>query len=252
MNAENEFSLEVGYVDKDNVTHTSYTLKEMTGKEEEAIHKSDVKGNSAKAITRLLAYCVTSIGSLTPKSVGKFTEWEKIIKSLYAGDVDNMLLNLRRISIGEEVTVQHLCPFCKTKLNTTFNVDELPKIPFKGNTVIPFTLKGGYVDGKGEVHKEGTLRLPTHEDRELAFPLAKKNIAYAETFMLSRLCTFNDGYPIDDTVMRALTVKDRKYLTGILKENNFGVDTVINSVCSNCGEELQVNMQSLANDFFSA
>ena len=251
MNAENEFILTVGYTDEEGNVHTSYGLKEMTGKEEEAIHKSDVKGNGAKAITRLLAYCVTHIGDLTPKSVGKFSDWEKIIRNLCAGDVDYMLMNLRRISIGEEVTVQHICPFCKTKLNTTFNVDELEQIPFKGGLKVPFTLKTGYTDTKGNVHKEGVMRLPTHEDRELTFPLAKKNMAYAETFMLSRLCTFNDGYPTDDIVMRALTVRDRKYLTGLLAENNFGIDTKITSTCSNCGEELQVNMQSLANDFFT-
>lgn len=107
---EKVYSLLAGYTDKDGITHNTFTLREMTGADEEYVNRSDIKSNGAKVSTALLARCVTSIGTLTRKSVGGPKEWEDIIKHIYVGDRDVMLLELRRLSIGEEIEVTHTCP----------------------------------------------------------------------------------------------------------------------------------------------
>ena len=231
------FELLAGYKDSDGVTHREFTLREITGKDEEAIHKSDTKGNGSKVVSVLLSRCVTSIGTLTPKSLGR-QKWEELIKSLYTGDQDYMLTQLRKLSIGDEIELNHVCPNkdCKAKLNTVISVDELEVVPFSGERVIEFELPRGYKDKKGVLHKTGTMRLPTGLDREVLTPLAKTNLAKAETVMLTRLCKFDDGAYVDEDVMGSLSIRDREYLQKLLQEHYFGVKLETEITCDSCGE----------------
>ena len=237
------FNMLAGYIDEDGNLHTSFTVREMTGRDEEAISKGDVRQNGAKLVTTLLERCVTSIGSLTKKEVGS-EKWKDIIRSLYVGDQDYILIKLRELSMGGEIEVNHTCPNCKESLKTLLDVSELDVEPFKGQRVVPFSLPKGYKDKKGVIHKEGTLRLPTGQDREILTPIAKKNVAQASTLMLTRLCKFEDGLYVTEDVMRDLTVRDREYLQKVLQENLFGVNLEVDVVCTNCGEDFKGNLNT--------
>lgn len=246
---ENEYTFDflAGYTDVNGVTHTTFTLREMTGRDEEAVNRGDIKGNLCRAISTLLARTCTSIGSLTPKSVGGYKEWEKIIKNLYVGDQDYMMVKLRQMSFGDEIEVTHQCPNpeCRRKLTTTLSIEELPIVPFSGIKKIQFELPRGYKDKKGVIHKEGVMRHSTGLDREILVPISRSNIAKAETSMLVRLCSFNDGYPIDEDVMASLVMKDREYLRSLLKDNLFGVQTEINISCPDCGTDFVANLNAV-------
>lgn len=240
------FNLLAGYVDKDGINHTTFTLREMTGADEEFINRSDIKSNGAKVTTALLSRCVTSIGSLTKKSVG-VKEWENIFKNLYVGDRDVMLLELRRMSIGETIEVTHVCtnPDCKAKLKTIVDLDELEITGFDGVREIPFELPKGYRDRKGVLHKTGIMRRPNGLDGELLTPVAKNNLAKAETTLLTRICKFDDGAYIDDSVMSGLSIKDRKYLNDVLNDHAFGVAMTVTVMCDKCGEEFKGNLNQV-------
>ena len=238
-----KFNLLAGYIDEDGNHHTTFTLREMTGRDEEAISKSDLKQNGAKLIATLLERCVTSIGTLTRKEVGS-EKWKDIIRGLYGGDQDYILIKLRELSMGGELEVAHNCPNCKESLKTILNVSELEVEPFKGQRLIPFSLPKGYKDKKGEVHRDGTMRLPTGQDREILTPIARKNIAQASTLMLTRLCKFDDGFYVTEDIIRDLTVKDREYLQKVLKENLFGLNLEVDVVCTSCGTEFKGNLNS--------
>lgn len=228
------YELLAGYVDENGVTHKTFTLREMTGRDEEAINRADIKSNGGKVITTLLTKCVTSIGTLTPKSVGK-ENWSKIIQSLYVGDRDYMIIKLRKLSIGDEVELQHTCPKCNSKISTIVDLDEIEVIPFQGTRVIHFELPKGYKDKRGNVHRTGTFRLTNGLDQEILIPVAIKNTAKANTLLLTRLCRFDDGYPIDEDLIGDLTIKDRDYLNKLLIDNRFGVDLSTEVTCESCG-----------------
>lgn len=238
-----KFNLLAGYIDKEGNTHTTFTLREMTGRDEEAISKSDLRQNGAKLISTLLERCVTSIGTLTRKSVGG-DEWREIIRGLLVGDQDYMLIKLRELSMGGEIEVTHTCPSCKESLKTILDVSELEVEPFKGQRAVPFSLPKGYKDKKGVLHRDGILRLPTGQDREVLTPIAKKNVAQASTLMLTRLCKFEDGLGVTEDVMRDLTVRDREYLQKVLQENMFGIDLEVDVTCTSCGEDFRGNLNT--------
>lgn len=239
-----KFNLLAGYTDENGTIHTTFTLREMTGRDEEAISKGDIKQNTSKVVSVLLERCVTSIGTLTRKEVGG-DKWRDIIKSLLVGDQDYMLIKLRELSMGGEIEVNHICPNCNNSLKTYLDVSELEVEPFKGMRVIPFCLPKGFKDKKGVVHREGTLRLPTGQDREILTPIAKKNVAQASTLMLTRLCKFDSGLFVTDDVMRDLTVRDREYLQKLLQENLFGIKLEVEVTCTSCGEDFKGNLNAL-------
>lgn len=239
-----EYTLLAGYVDKDGITHSTFTLREMTGADEEFVNRSDIKTNGAKVATALLSRCVLSVGTLTRKSVGNPKDWENIFKEMYTGDRDIMLLELRRLSIGDTIEVTHTCPNpeCKAKLKTEVSIDELTILEFDGMREIPFELPRGYKDRKGVIHKTGIMRRPNGLDGELLTPLAKNNIAKAETTLLTRICKFDDGAYIDESVMASLSVRDRNYLQTLLNDHQFGIDMTVDVMCDHCGEYFKGNL----------
>lgn len=250
---ENEYELLAGYTDKEGKLHKTFTLREMTGADQEILGKAEFKNNSIKAIHRLLASCVMSVGSLRKEDFKSSNAWEtEVIQKMYTGDLDYILIELRKLSLGNEVTVTHKCPNseCGDSLKTVFDLGELRLENFKTNEV-PFELPNGYTDKKGAVHKAGKMRLPTGLDREVIFPTVRKNKMYATNILLSRICTFDDGTLLDFNVIRALGVKDIKYLANLLgTELAFGYDTDVETSCPNCGTEFVVNIASESSGFF--
>lgn len=225
-----------GYVDKDGTLHSTFTYREMNGKDEEAISKADVRQNGAKMVNVLVERCVVQIGTLTKKECG--ARWGTIIREMLGGDLDYMAFKIRELSKGKEVEFQHKCPNCGTKLTTIVNTDEFQIKSFMGQSAINFTLARGYKDGKGEIHKDGVIRLPNGFDREIVTPLFKKNVSTAMTMMLTRLIAFNDGALVTQNNVNEMTLRDREILEKIIKENTFGIDTSIEIVCSSCGQDI--------------
>ena len=225
-----------GYVDSDGVLHNTFTYREMNGKDEEAISKADVRSNGAKVVNVLVERCVVAIGSLTKKECG--ARWGTIVREMLGGDLDYMAFKIRELSKGNEVEFTHKCPNCGTKLTTIINTDEFNIIPYKGQSAVNFTLARGYKDGKGEIHKDGVIRLQNGFDREIVTPLFKKNASTATTMLLTRLISFNDGAVVTQNLVNEMTLRDRDILEKIIKENAFGIDTSIDIVCSSCGQDL--------------
>ncbi len=225
-----------GYVDKDGVLHTAFTYREMNGKDEEAISKADVRQNGAKMVNVLVERCVTQIGTLTKKECG--ARWGTVVRELLGGDLDYMAFKIRELSKGKEVEFIHKCPNCGTKLTTIVSTDEFQIKPYMGQSAIDFSLVRGYKDGRGELHKDGIIRLPNGFDREIVTPLFKKNPSTAMTMMLTRLMAFNDGALVTQNLVNEMTLRDREILEKIIKENTFGIDTNIEIVCSSCGQDI--------------
>lgn len=225
-----------GYVDKNGVLHNTFTYREMNGKDEEAISKAEVRSNGAKLVNVLVERCVSQIGTLTKKEYG--AQWGTIVRELLGGDLDYMAFKIRELSKGKEVEFSHKCPNCGTKLQTIVNTDEFEIRPFMGQSAIDFTLVRGYKDAKGEIHKDGVLRLPNGFDRELVTPTMKKNPSTATTMLLTRLIQFHDGALVTQSGVSEMSLKDRAILEKVIKDNIFGVDTSLELSCSSCGQDI--------------
>lgn len=230
-----EHNLLKGYTDSEGTLHTTFTVRAMTGRDEELIASKKEK-NQAKILTDLLSRCITSIGSLTPTSVGGMSKWNDIIRSLTVGDCDYAMLKIREESLGSEIVFTNNCPHCGENLKTTALVEEFEIKEYSGYDTIACELPRGITDPNGKTHTAGKVRYVTQGDREALDQFIRTNPAKAKTLLISRCFTFDDGFPISADSVMNLTTMDRNYIMNIIEENAFGVNPNIELTCSACGE----------------
>lgn len=239
-----------GYRDENGIIHDTFTYREMTGADEEAINKPDIKSNPGRVMCTLVERCVTQIGSLSKKEVGT-VQWGKIIRSMYVGDIEYMMFKIREFSKGKTITFTHKCPHCRTNVETEVETEEFDIMPFNGMHETQFELRKGVKDHHGNYHTTGVVRMMNGYDAEMVLPQFRKNQAAATTLLMSRLMKFDesgDGFMLNTSMVSNMTIHDRDVITGIMNDNKFGVDMKVDIVCPNCGEYL--SEEAGVSDFF--
>ncbi len=239
------FDLIQGYRDKDGVLHTEFEVREMTGADEEAISKPDIKNNGGKVVRTIIERCCTRIGTYYQKDT-KSNKWREMIQDLSVGDQDFILLKIREMSLGEEIESRYKCPnpSCKEDIITTIEIDELEIVPFDGLHEIEFELPRGFKDRDGNVLRKGKLRHPNGLDREVLDGIMRKNMGQANTLMLSRCITELEGTKVHDDLVRNLSVKDRNYLMKLIEEHRFGVDLGVDVECPTCYQSFRASLNA--------
>jgi uncharacterized Zn-finger protein len=234
-----ELPLLAGYIDENGTTHSTFRIREMDGRDEEAMGDANSnRDNPSKTLGQLVERCTVSIGTIQKKEV-ELNVWRNIIKSLLVGDIDFIALKIKELSLGKEIEATHVCPYCGESLRTFVDVNEFETVPFKGDREVKFMLPKGYRDSKG-LHKSGRMRLANQLDREILTPIARKNLGKGNTLLLTRLCEFDDeGIKVTEEVMKSLVVRDREYLAKLSKENNFGIDPSTTVECPHCQKEFR-------------
>lgn len=228
-----------GYMDKDGVLQKTFTIRGINGLDEKEI-KKPINLKQGKLEIVILSRCVMSIGTLKKQDMSK-EAWEKIMRGLYRGDADFILSKLAELSIGGTRNVSQLCPECGTSITSEIETSDYKVIPFSGDTEIPFTLSVGYRDGQGHTHKDGYVRLATIEDA------ARANASYTDSSdvamaIIARIARFSDDYPMTQTVMDNLVMRDRLDLINTTHKMLFGVDSTMEFVCPECGETFKAKV----------
>lgn len=239
------YELLQGYRDKDGVVHVEFEVREMTGADEEAISKPDIKTNGGKVIRTVLERCCVRIGTYVKGEV-KSNKWKEIIQELSVGDQDLILMKIREMTLGDEIESQYKCPNpqCKQDIITTVEVSELEVKPFNGLHEIPFELPRGFKDREGKLLRKGKLRHPNGLDREVLDAIMRKNLGQANTLMLSRCIIELEGIKVYDELVRNLSVKDRNYLMKLIGENSFGIDLAVEVECPSCYHSFKASLNA--------
>lgn len=110
-------------------------------------------------------------------------------------------------------------------------------------TVFDFTLPRGYVDGNGEVHRNGRMRLATAVDEISATrdPRVLSNPSYLTIVVLSKVVTELEGIPIiSPNIIERLFTADLAFLQDMYQRINDVEPPVMKVVCPHCGEEMDV------------
>jgi hypothetical protein len=113
-------------------------------------------------------------------------------------------------------------------------------------TSFPFRLPRGYVDEKGEVHRDGVMRLATARDEIL--PLqdyrVQSNRAYLVIVLLSRVISkLGDDEHVSVDMIENLFSTDLAYLQEFYrKTNEEGGTPKHHIVCPKCQHEMDVDM----------
>ena len=111
------------------------------------------------------------------------------------------------------------------------------------DTVFEFTLPKGYVDGNGEVHKNGKMRLATAGDEINATrdPRVMANPAYLTIVILSMVVTEIEGigHPTATEIQKLFTA-DLAFLQDMYTRINDIEPPTIKYVCPDCGKEHEI------------
>jgi len=227
------------------MVHRDIVITEMTGEDEENISRPEVAGNGGKAITVLLANCVKKLGTIPVT--------QDLIQNLLIGDRDFLMIKLRILSIGDDYTIDVVCPSCKSKFGIAINMNDLvvKEMPDNAPTKYPFTLKKGYKDSDGHIHTKGSMGLPTGVEQEyLSTESAARNPGVAATQLLTRCCVELGTLRVINTdVVRKLSSTDRNIMADILTKNMPGPDLSASVDCPSCKNEWIHALQ--ASSFFA-
>ena len=106
-------------------------------------------------------------------------------------------------------------------------------------TVYDFTLPKGYLDGNGELHKRGRMRLATAGDEISATrdPRVLSNPSYLTIVILSRVITEIEGVDsISATLIEKLFTADLAFLQDMYQRINNVEPPTMRVVCPDCGK----------------
>lgn len=112
-------------------------------------------------------------------------------------------------------------------------------------TEYEFTLPMGYVDGVGNLHRQGVMRLATAADEILPLkdPRVQSNPAYLIVILLSRvisnLGTINSVNP---GVVEGLFAGDLAYLQDFYNQINLNGNRIVQINCPHCQQGFEVEL----------
>ncbi|MCR5503807.1 MAG: phage tail assembly protein [Lachnospiraceae bacterium] len=110
-------------------------------------------------------------------------------------------------------------------------------------TEFEFTLPKGYLDGAGELHRRGKMRLATAGDEISAThdPRVLSNPSYLTIVVLSRVITELEGVDaITATLVEKLFTADLAFLQDMYQRINDIEPPVMTVVCPDCGTQFEV------------
>jgi len=112
-------------------------------------------------------------------------------------------------------------------------------------TEFPFTLPRGYVDGAGNVHREGVMRLATARDEimPLRDPRVRDNEAYLTVLLLSRVISRLGELPaVSESVVEGMFATDLAFLQDHYRRINSEGQTRAAVQCPGCSTEFEVDV----------
>jgi hypothetical protein len=235
---QREVTLPVGYFDGDSgISQRQATLRKMTGKEEALLADPRLRSNGGKLITALLANCVTALEGAEQVD-------ESAIRQLSSADRNFLLLELRRLTFGDEMEAHYRCPRCQS---VTTVLEDLSTLETRtvGNGAVPevqVALQDGYRDPDGNWQYDCVFRLPTGEDEEVAAGRRDSNPTRQRDALLSR-CLKQVGnlesrriQALGGRILADLSMGDRRLIQKAMDEVVPGPDLTRDVLCHQCGE----------------
>lgn len=113
------------------------------------------------------------------------------------------------------------------------------------STEFPFTLPRGYVDGRGQLHRDGVMRLATAGDEiwPQTDPRVRDNPAYLSVLLLTRTVTNLGSLPeVDSRVIENLFASDLAFLQDLYRRINQDGGTRVDVTCPKCAHAFAVDI----------
>jgi hypothetical protein len=178
-------------------------LRPLTGREEEWVTKHAATP-SAHLASKLLSACFVRLDGLAVDS--------EIISKLLAGDRDYLILQLRRMTLGDRFAAVFSCPACRRAMDVEFLAQDILVEPRPQNTAV-YTWRG---------ERAIQYRLPNGADQEAVADLSPGEAVEA---LLARCVIY--GAP--------LSVEERDAVIAEMDARAPQIDLELELNCPECG-----------------
>jgi hypothetical protein len=215
------------------------SLRKLTGNEEALLVEPRLRQNGGKLITALLASCVRDAdGERLPPATAR---------RLTSADRNFLLLELRRLTFGDELEARYQCPRCREPALVLEDLGALEVRTLEDGageeTIVE--LEDGYTDPSGQVHRELVFGLATGEDEEAAGTRRDANPSRQRDALLARcLRRVGDLEPhrvdaLGPRILADLSMSDRRLVQQALDAAAPGPNLIRTVVCGACNEEFR-------------
>lgn len=246
--AEYEVVLPIGYTDAAGAVHRRAVLRKMRGHEEALLYDQSL--TTGQLVTALLLSCLLRLGDLPSLDAAA-------VAHLYTADRNYLLLELRRITLGNMLQAWYNCPRCTGQIQVLEDLSQVGVRRLADHEIlsdIVLMLEDGYTDRQGVQHSELTLTLPSGADEEFVAPMVDKDPLKAQDALLLRCIkrfgtlpkAAMEAYGVK--ILRDLTLGDRQRLHKVFQEQTPGIDLRRTIVCPQCQAAFQ-GMMDLSNFF---
>ena len=221
-----------GYTDESGAIHRRTVLAPLNGEDEELIGRlAGMTGPSL--VTRVLSRCTRQIGSVSPVS-------ESIVRRLPVADRQYLMLQIRRMTLGDTVRGSILCPLpeCGAKMDFDFLLSEIP--------VTAATVKGPLyrMALSGETASDGrpktiVFRTPTGEDQEALGDLLARDEHAAARALLVRCIRQIDDRASNEEEVAGLSPGECLEIEQKIESVGPRVDLEFEMTCAECGRAFE-------------
>lgn len=216
------FTLAAGYMQDDGHWTKEFEVRELTGRDEEALARINDIGRSLAAIVER-GVVRLGIDEATPDR----------INSLIGGDWDTVLLAVRAVTFGPDIEIKPTCQSCQAKYEATVNI--LTDLPIR--TANPEDLSWT-VKGKRSTYE---VSLYNGATQRRVFDLLSDNstVAVINTEILHDSIDKIDDMPVlGRDAIRDLPMADRRALLDSIQNHRVGPDLLgVKIKCPTCGHE---------------
>jgi hypothetical protein len=226
------FELPCGYVDENGMVHTSVTVREMTGEDEETLAARNMP--TAKKFNRILSRCTES----NPDKIAQ------IIPELTQGDRIYLLLSIRRVSLGDEMPFETPCPSCKQVGRFHIDLGDLESKKMTNPSIRNYDL----ILPKSK--KKVRMQVLTGRGEEAISKAAVRGSDVISTAILARIESIDDKPAIIQD-LKNLPLMDRNFLRDSWESHEGGVDTEIDVECPSCGHSYETELDISQAGFFN-
>jgi len=210
------FTLPGGFIYADQLLHTA-RLRPLSGCEEEwlSLHRSLP---AAARVSWLLNSCLMALGD---REVN-----EQVVRCLLVADRDYLVLELRRLSVGDRVHAVTHCRACNKKMDIDFHLNEVPV------ERQPQCVSAYRVELSERVIR---FRLPTGGDQEAILDISEDEMAEE---LLSR-CLLDDGD-------KSLSAEEKRAVIAEMERCAPQLDLELDLTCPECREHFLLPFDTTA------
>lgn len=239
-------------VEVEGIRYREVVIDEMTGIDEENLASPKIQNNGGKAITILLRRCIQQIVGLTEKKGRMSLIDENIVRNMYAADRDYLVLCIKGLSNGLDISGDVECTSCGAKQFRELDFTSLDVYEWDENEPVEIEVelaKGFYDQKKDKYFNKVTWRFPTGKIQERLASVKQNQVA---SYMLASGIVKVEGLEFNPSVsdVRELSLNDRNLFAEAIVDNVVGVDTTMKFDCEYCGDTFEKEMDIMG--FFNS